>query len=119
MNDNKAPYFGFLDGVHPTLKERAVRNLSGASIDKIGSYTVASDVVEEIVRLGGAFYTSDEIQSDVPFELKYDDVFYASFKCGDSYRLHWCCLTVYQYSYGVYLTRLISEGRLTVEELNN
>lgn len=119
MNDNKAPYFGFLDGVHPTLKERAVRNLSGASIDKIDSHSIASEVVEAIVKAGGNFYTADEAFATAPLEPRYDDVFYASFKCGDSYRLHWCCLTVYQYSYGVYLTRLISEGRLTVEELNN
>lgn len=125
MNDNSL-YFGFLNGVHPTLQDRAKRYLSGTSIEKIASHTIASDVVEEIVRRDGTFYTADEARAVAPFEIMYDDIFCASFRYidGDSKppnpaysERNWCCLTVYQYSYGVYLTRLIAESKLTMDEL--
>lgn len=123
---SNAPYFGFLESVSPRIKKRAGRRLSGTSICRIGTHIIASDVVEEIVKRGGTFYTADEARSIAPFSIMYDDVFVASFKNPDSEPappgisvsgFSWCALTVYQYSYGIYLQKLIRNGTITLSDL--
>lgn len=122
----KTPYFGFLEDLNPILRERAIRNLSAAAIDKIGAYSIGSDVVEEIVRLGGSFYTSDEASPSLPFSVGSDDIFFARVSRSDTIaeqhnpadsETDWRCLTVYQYAYRLYLKRLLAEGKLRKEEL--
>ena len=122
-NIHNTPYFGFLEGINPKLKERAKRKLTGTSICKLGTHTIAGDVVEEIVRRGGVFYTADEARSISPFIIEYDDVFCACFryldneKAPDTSECGWCALTVYQYSYGIYLQKLIANGTISISDL--
>ena len=125
-NKHNTPYFGFLEGINPKLKERAKRKLTGTSVCRIGTHTIAGDVVEEIVRRGGVFYTADEARGIAPISIEYDDVFCASFRyldneydpsaaCSSAYG--WCALTVYQYSYGIYLKKLIANGTISISDL--
>lgn len=123
---HNTPYFGFLEGISPRLEERAKRKLTGTSICRIGTHTIASDVVEEIVRRGGVFYTADEARGIAPFNIRYDDVFCASFRYLDNENdpsdtcaseCGWCALTVYQYSYGIYLQKLIANGTISISDL--
>ena len=122
----KTQYFGFLDGVHPTLKEFALEFLTEKRSSITAGYSIASDIVEEIVRRNGDLYTAAEARPIAPFEIKYDDIFLASFGYlqgepkppNPAYaQRDWCILSVYEYSYGMYLKKLISEGKLTMEEL--
>lgn len=127
MTDNpKSPYFGFLEGVHPNLKEFALQFLTEKRSNKTAGFSVASDIVEEIVRRDGDLYTAAEARQTAPFEIKHEDVFFASFGYlegepkppnPDYAQRDWCCLSVYEYSYGMYLKNLIAEGKLTKEEL--
>ncbi|MGN0618147.1 MAG: hypothetical protein ACI4J7_03915 [Ruminiclostridium sp.] len=129
MTDNReTPYFGFLEGVHPTLKEFALQFLTEKRSNKTAGFCIASDIVEEIVRRDGDLYTAAEARQTAPFEIKHDDVFFASFGYlegepkppNPAYsQRDWCVLSVYEYSYGMYLKKLIAEGKLTKEELES
>ena len=119
-------YYGFIESLDPAMKDQALTCLSGKSIDTIGEHTIASDVVEEIVRRGGQFYTATEARNVAPFTIKYDDTFCASFPYLDNEKRqsnlawrdqNWCALIVTQYCYGKFLTSLIAEGKLTVDML--
>lgn len=124
----KTLYFGFLDGVHPTLKEFALEFLTEKRSNKTAGFIVASDIVEEVVRRDGDLYTAAEARKTAPFEIKHDDVFFASFGYlegepkppNPAYaQRDWYVLSVYEYSYGMYLKKLIAEGKLTKEELES
>lgn len=78
------------------------------------------------MRLGGSFHTSDEASPSLPFPVGSDDIFFASVsRSDDRTKQHnpadsetdWRRLRVYQYSYGLYLKRLLAEGKLRKEEL--
>lgn len=121
-------YYGFTDGLHPEIKKRVIKCLSGRSIDSVGKHTIASDVVEELVRRGSKFYTAQEARPVAPFNIKYDDTFCASYRRLENEPIptnpafaekDWCVLVVTQYCYGIYLSKLVNEGRLTIDELIN
>lgn len=125
-NKFNTPFYGFIETLDPATQNHARRKLSDVSIDKIENHTIAGDVVEEIVRRGGQFYTAKEARPIAPFTIKHDDTFCASFRYLDNEtkppnpayaEKDWCALTVIQYCYGMYLTDLISTDKLTINDL--
>lgn len=127
INSSDTSYFGFLNTIDPAVRDRAVRCLSGKSIDHIGNHIIASDVVEEIVRRKGKFYTAKEARAVAPFTIEHNDTFCASFHYLEGEKRppnpayanqDWIALVVTQYCYGIYLTEMISKGILSVNVLN-
>lgn len=125
-NKFNTPFFGFIESLAPAMRDRAIRCLNSTSIDSVGEFVTAGDVVEEIVRRGGTFYTAEEARPIAPFTIKRDDTFCASFPYIKGERIppnpayakrNWCALIVTQYCYGVYLTNLISERKISIDEI--
>ena len=126
MFNKNVPYFGILDSIDPEKREMVAGKLSGRSISPLVNHIIASDVVEEIVRRGGRFYTADEARNVAPFRILHNDVFCASYKhlpgepvpANPAYaETDWIAITIWQYCYGVYLTKLIKNGTLTPADL--
>lgn len=122
MKNNR--YFGFLETVEPHLRAKVDRCLSGESIGKIENHIIGSDVVEEIIRRNGRFYTANEARKVAPFVIENDDSFFASFpyKEGDTATspdgTRWRGLVVSQYCYGLYLQNLLAEGKITIADIS-
>lgn len=121
-----APFFGFLDNMPEPVRGTVLQTLTSKSMDTLPNHTIGSDVVEEIIRRGGTFYTAEEAKYHAPFPIDYDDVFFASFKFLDDEPrpanpnygdLNWCVLHIHQYCYGVYLVNAINDGKLTLEDI--
>ncbi len=126
MFNKNAPYFGILNDIDPEKRETVIDKLSGRSISPLVDHTIASDVVEEIVRRGGRFYTADEARQAAPFRILHNDVFCASYKhlpgepipSNPAYaETDWIAITIWQYCYGMYLTGLLNKGTLTLTDL--
>lgn len=83
------------------------------------------EVVEEIVRREGTFYTGPEARSIIPWKQK-NDVCVAKIKYLDTEirpqnpgfaECDWIVLNPLQYVYGVYLQKQIADGKLTLEDI--
>lgn len=117
------PYFGFLETLDPQARAKAVRHLAGNSISQIEQHTIGSDVVEEIIRRHGDFYTADEARKLNLFTVEHDDSFFARFPFieGDTATgpdgIRWRSITVIQYCYGIYLRNLLVSGKIAVDEI--
>ena len=88
---------------------------------------IKTNVVEEIVRRGGTFYTGTEAKPIVPWDMVYTDVCAASCKWLDGEsrpknpayaEQNWLLVDIAQYMYGKYLQAKISEGTLGIEQLS-
>lgn len=84
------------------------------------------DVVEEIVRRGGTFYTGTEAKPIIPWDMIYTDICAASCKWLDGEprpknpayaKQNWLLVDVAQYMYGKHFQDKIAEGTLKIEKL--
>lgn len=119
-------FHGFLNGLDITVANELVKELREKAMSTIADKTSAKDVAEEVVRRNGTLYRAAEARPIAPFEIKYDDTFFARFGYLEGERrppnpayaeYDWCVLNVWQYSYATYLQKAIKEKKLSIENL--
>ena len=122
--ENSKDYYGFLNGLDIVAAGKITEDMRKDAIDNINDIVIASEVVEEIIRREGEFFTGKEAQAIAPWELKHLDVFYARYKYLDNeprpenpdfHDYDWCILSIPQYMYGIYLQKKIKAGELSLE----
>ncbi len=99
--ENDTEFYGFLTGSDIMTAAEVVRYLRIKAKCHIHNGDLERDVVEEIVRRGGTFYTGTEAKPKNP----------AYAEC------NWLVIDIAQYMYGMYLQQKIEKGELTIEEL--
>ncbi len=124
--ENDTEFYGFLTGSDIMTAAEVVRYLRTKAKCPIHNGDLERDVVEEIVRRGGTFYTGKEAKPIVPWDMIYTDVCAASCKWLDGEtkpknpayaECNWLVIDIAQYMYGMYLQQKIEKGELTIEEL--
>lgn len=125
--ENDTEFYGFLTGADLMTAAKAARFLRSKAECFINDGDLERDVVEEIVRRGGTFYTGTEAKPIVPWDMVYTDVCAASCKWLDGEsrsknpayaEQNWLLVDIAQYMYGKYLQAKISEGTLGIEQLS-
>lgn len=119
-------FYGFLTGADIVTAAKIVEFLRAKAVCAIHENDTERDVVEEIVRRGGTFYTGTEAKPIVPWNMYYTDVCAASCKWLDDEprpknpayaECNWLVIDIAQYMYGKYLQTKIERGELSVEDL--
>lgn len=111
--ENSKDYYGFLNGYDIIDAAKLTEELRKPSLENINDVTIASDVVEEVIRRDGDFFTGTEAKPIAPWDIKYTNVYFARYKFYDDeprpvnpayHTYDWIPLLVAQYMYGKYLT---------------
>ena len=122
------PFYGYLETLQPQLVPIIVDALNTRSSVVLNGHKTAKAVTEEIVKRKGFFYTAAEAEPNAPFAFtdKMRNAHFAKFPYinGEIKPVNpafadynWLGITMYHYAYGIYLTGLINENKLSVEEL--
>lgn len=126
--ENDTEFYGFLTGLDIENAAKAVKFLRSKALCCIHEGDLERDVVEEIVRRGGTFYTGTEAKPIVPWNMIYTDVCAASCKWLEGEEkpknpayaeCNWLVVDIVQYAYGMYLQQKIEKGELTIDDLMN
>lgn len=124
--ENDTEFYGFLTGADLKTAARIVESLRNEAVCYIHKGDLERDVVEEIVRRGGTFYTGTEAKHLVPWDMIYTNLCAASCKWLDDEprpkspafaECNWLIIDPAQYMYGKYLQAKIADGSLKIEEL--
>lgn len=123
-HDNE--FHGFLTNADIMTAAEVTRYLRSKAICAIYDGDLECEVVEEIVRRGGTFYTGTEAKPIVPWNMIYTDICAASCKWLDGEvkpknpayaECNWLVIDIAQYMYGRYLQTKIERGELSVEDI--
>lgn len=129
MNENELKnkeFYGFADNITVTTLDKLREMLTCEASNKIYVGDTLTDVVEEVVRREGTFYTGVEAKPLVPWKMTYTDVCVAKIKYLDTEtrpqnpgfaEFDWILLHEIQYEYGVYLQQQISASNLKLEDI--
>lgn len=126
--ENCKDYYGFLNGFDIVAAGKLTEDLRAEALDEINDVTIAGNVVEEIIRRNGEFFTGKEASAIAPWNITQLDVFYARYKYYDHEKrpenpdfhdYDWCILSIPQYMYGIYLKRKLEAGELTLKDFQN
>lgn len=126
--ENCKDYYGFLNGFDIVAAGKLTEDLRAEALDAINNITIAGNVVEEIIRRNGEFFTGKEASAIAPWNITQLDVFYARYKYYDHEErpenpdfqdYDWCILSIPQYMYGIYLKKKLEAGELTLKDFQN
>lgn len=124
--EHDTEFHGFLTGSDVVTAAEVVRYLRTTAVCAIHDGDLECEVVEEIVRRGGTFYTGTEAKPIVPWNMIYTDVCAASCRWLDDEprpknpayaECNWLLIDIAQYMYGKYLQTKIERGELSVEDI--
>lgn len=125
--EHDTEFHGFLTGSDIITAAKVAEMLRSKASCAIHEDDLERDVVEEIVRRDGTFYTGTEAKPIVPWNMIYTDVCAASCKWLDDEsrpknpayaECNWLVLDVAQYMYGKFLQAQIEKGVLTKADLS-
>lgn len=124
--EHDTEFHGFLTGADVMTAARIVESLRAEAICAIHSGELECEVVEEIVRREGTFYTGTEAKPLVPWDMIYTNLCAASCKWLDDEprpkspafaECNWLVIDPAQYMYGKYLQTKIERGELSIEDI--